>query len=553
MFSRCVTCIPLLLLFGCAVPPGGPDGTSAETTAANSAAPSPGSPATLSFGAEWRRQSFPVTTPPARIPLLVVLVHWYAPYSASDGPYSDWYARNIGSPTLAHPVSYYDNLLFGSTFPSANQYYAEISLGKFQWVKTQEYGVFGQQLPSDGSGADSAQNLNRIVTLAAAQGFKFAPFDTNHDGKVTPDELALMMISDNGGRIAGANRGLNPVCVPEDGGVQVCSQTNNSGVAEIEDEVQFATLVHEMSHSLGTVDLYGNRSLDYGASLMGPTIENGADLVHTWWLDPWHRHQLAWTDGSPRDFDLRQMPLGTITAAETLPRGRAAFLWDSSRGSSEYFIAEYRNQSGYDRDAHDQGIAIWYVNEKTDGTRAMAYITYDGNAGEPGVVTYDTDGTHGGASFIKPANGWVPLNWADGSFSGFEVRATDSAGGYQVGNSPPPACTLSLACPATYGPQIQTVTCQQPVDFYIYDSYTRNMSAWPENPQATLSRPTETYPNNEIVACGAGAGTAAWQTTCQHYSTYAPQTTWCGRQTTPVCPKGEHWCGPDQGCARLCD
>jgi M6 family metalloprotease-like protein len=391
--------LPLLMLLGCGAPS------------------SQGSPAVASRGAAWQRHRHPVSPPPSSIPLLVVYVNWYP--------------ANQPAPAaqLAHPISYYEDLLFGGNYPSAVAYFREISLGAFTWTRAGSYGVFNQTLPADGSGADTAKNLNRVVTLASTAGFDFAPFDGDKNGQVTPDELTLMMISNNGGRIAGANRGLDPSCQAA-GSVEVCDD-GGRGVVEIEDEVQFATLVHEMSHTLGTYDLYGRTGLDYRASLMGPTIESGgADLVHSWWLDPWHRNQLGWTDAQTREFDRQKLSVGSSGAADSLPRGGMAFLWDSSRGNDDYFILEYRDRTGYDRDAGDTGIAIWSAKE--GGDRGLVYVPYDGVADQPGVVTFTPDGKHGGAIFLKPSDGPVRLEWIDGSASGIEVQATDGTGGYRI-------------------------------------------------------------------------------------------------------------------------
>lgn len=373
------------------------------------------SPEVTARGSMWQRHSYPVATPPSSIPLLVVYVKWIAP----GAPYPS-------DPSLAHPTSYYENLLFGSTFPSAASYFSEVTQGRFTFTRAWSYGPYVQTLPA-GTGADTGSNLNRIVTLAATAGFPFASYDTNHDGKVYPNELALMMISDNGGRIAGANRGLSPQCQAA-GTVQVCSDPG-SGVAEIEDEVQFASLVHEMSHSVGTVDLYGG-GMNYRATLMGATIEGGGpDLVHSFWLDPWHRNQLAWNDGVARDYELRSMTDFAYSYPDTLPRGRAAYLRDSTR-PNEYFIVEYRAPSGYDANVGDSGLAVWYVKENAD--HSMQVTAYDGGSNLPGVVTYNPGGTHGAARFLHPSDSWVRLNWADGSFSGFMIDATDDHGGYQL-------------------------------------------------------------------------------------------------------------------------
>jgi hypothetical protein len=57
------------------------------------------------------------------------------------------------------------------------------------------------------------------------------------------------------------------------------------------------------------------------------------------------------------------------------------------------------------------------------------------------------------------------------------------------------------------------------------------------------------------VACAPGVVPSQYGPRCASFSTYESSTLWCGPQGGgggSTCPKGTHYCGPDQGCAKIC-
>jgi hypothetical protein len=121
----------------------------------------------------------------------------------------------------------------------------------------------------------------------------------------------------------------------------------------------------------------------------------------------------------------------------------------------------------------------------------------------------------------------------------------------------PPSCTSTMACPPSYGALDMTVSCTDnhgplAVDYYLYDAFTGNLSAYPGNPSSSQTAVTTTYPTDYVVACPAGLDTAWLKQSCSFFSTYQPQSTYCGSQTGNPCRKGTHWCGDDEGCQRVC-
>jgi hypothetical protein len=120
-------------------------------------------------------------------------------------------------------------------------------------------------------------------------------------------------------------------------------------------------------------------------------------------------------------------------------------------------------------------------------------------------------------------------------------------------NAPPaaPSCAEAMACPASYGPEIMTVSCASTVQFYLVDSYTGSASPFPGT-NTSMQYTTQTYPNNSIVACAPGTAPSQYGPSCATFSTYESTLDWCG--PPPVrgkCKAPLHDCG-DGVCVRLC-
>src|SRR5204863_9506412 len=114
------------------------------------------------------------------------------------------------------------------------------------------------------------------------------------DGTVSPDELVVLLIENATGD-AGINRAPSPSCliVPQSTRpVQVCV----GNVAMVGHHASFSTFCHELSHRLGTIEMYGEggrENIFY--TLMGATII-GYDDQRTFHLDPWHKLLLGWIE-----------------------------------------------------------------------------------------------------------------------------------------------------------------------------------------------------------------------------------------------------------------
>jgi M6 family metalloprotease-like protein len=202
--------------------------------------------------------------------------------------------------------------------------------------------------------------------------FDFARYDRDRNGQVTDDELLVILISAlDPPASGGINRSFPGGCTAtQTTGVQLCSD-----MAIIGESTGFATIAHELTHTLGTIDLYGARIRNNNnMTLMAGTVFSVEDLHHFYHLDPWHKMRLGWVKprihlvapgGKTEQFTL-SVPVRSASSTNA-----PLVLFDPSRVSGdyiEYFVLEFRNPqrsaaTSYDAHAADAGVFVWQVRQ----------------------------------------------------------------------------------------------------------------------------------------------------------------------------------------------
>ena len=331
------------------------------------------------------------------IPLLVIV------YELSSGTSPD---GSVRLPLVANLTTSMDRLIFNFfAFPSVNGYYLENSYGAFSWQRAAVLGpvtlnanetatLYAQGSDDDNDGTkegalDSAAGFRYLMGLVAAKtSYDFAQWDNNGDGSITQDELSIIVIGNNShigppgtsSSRAGANRPINNT--PLAWAVPGQNVTVQSKIASLDQHASFMTITHELSHSLGTLDVYGSNGMggaacfSSGLTLMTCSIFAVDDDRRTYHLDPWHKMRLGWL--RPRIFALGPGGVASVPASQIISADTPLILYDPDRGMSEYFIVEFRNNrisAGADHDANltgdssptlftgaAAGMAVWHVN-----------------------------------------------------------------------------------------------------------------------------------------------------------------------------------------------
>jgi M6 family metalloprotease-like protein len=330
--------------------------------------------------------------------------------------------RDGTKPKSGHEYAFYEQLFFSSN-PRARSikgYLAEVSHGKFSFelvgkLGPYDYGKF--------DGVDYRKICSDGIHLARDKGkFNFADYDRNKDGVLTTDELAVLLIYnrwniDAWTRWSFRNTFERPNLIVDLGGVV--------GVGE---EVGFASINHEIMHSLGIDFEMYESGFHQNLTIMGATLYPGADDRQTFHPDAWLKMQFGWVE--PKVYSLA-VPGSAVLLAQQLPptatRHGSVILHDPAKGTREFFLLEYRNPraagGSYDASVSSAGVAIWHVihgNNKwvtrvpVDGA-PKATVTSLFNRGAP-------NWRQGGNQLYTDKHGTIVCKWLDGSDSGVRLH-----------------------------------------------------------------------------------------------------------------------------------
>jgi M6 family metalloprotease-like protein len=266
------------------------------------------------------------------------------------------------------------------------------------------------------------------ITAAATQGHvDFRAFDTNHDGKITEDELDILILV-SGSNTSGSASGFGAAGVPIPGQ----NVTYHGRRALAGEGGAFMGYAHELFHTLGAIDLYGPwhgcLSINEGLSLMTST-NTAPQTEFSLAIDPWHRMWVGWNE--PRVHAVGRAGEAELAAAHVpgeAERKRPILIYDPRRGKSEFFLLEYRTPGplGYDRNAATSGLVIWPVAYAPDGNPLTKPSERPNCHGEyPKIrsvfVRGAPDWQQGVSKAYTSANGEIALTWMDGKDSGVRV------------------------------------------------------------------------------------------------------------------------------------
>jgi M6 family metalloprotease-like protein len=275
--------------------------------------------------------------------------------------------------SLGHPAAYYDDLIFNSSRqPSMNGYFLAVSKGRFHYSRGGTIGPLAlpanekeesSKWPNPTTLRDTLFSSNVVWHAMTSGLFDFASYDANHDGHVTPDELAIIILSNDGtytgdgSRYAGVVR---PAGSKFDWG-----GGNYPNVSILNQDAPFIVMCEETEETLGCIDIYSGECLSEGLTPQSCFFDN-PDGTNTYYLDAWHRMKLGWCE--PRIRSLTAGGIETIPAAQMAATDAPIILYDPARGTNEFFMLEYRTQTspsgaGYDANVATNGLAIWHVQQ----------------------------------------------------------------------------------------------------------------------------------------------------------------------------------------------
>jgi M6 family metalloprotease-like protein len=343
---------------------------------------------------------------------LVVLLAEYTDNAAGDFP----------AFSSVHASDYYQKIAFGTPAPpfstnapvnpaSLGAYFRECSQARFWLAPGAVIGPLAMgALTSDPGPEVRAQRI--IQAAAQLDPGRFFSADADGNSFVTASEMVVLIVENVRG-LQPANRVNSPVTF----------KMQLAPFLSIEKQVQvrvafagpftpFYQIAHEVSHCLGTEDMYNAGLGNTLITLMGgySFTSNDQVIVH---LDAWHKLKLGWCEPRRRRV--------TRSGNEALPPAAAGnpsaplILWHPQRGASEFFMLEWRAPLAfgvnYESGIPGDGVLLWHV---TPGAPTQAT-----HLGAPNLA-------NGGNAFWGAGVSTPPLTWMDGTPVGISLSFEES-------------------------------------------------------------------------------------------------------------------------------
>jgi M6 family metalloprotease-like protein len=281
---------------------------------------------------------------------------------------------------FATDTFFYQTSVFNAA-PSnnVNGYLLENSCGRFQLIPAAIGGGTGVMGPFTLTAAE----LNQLATspgtptdgsvaLSAAvrNGFPLASYDFDNNGNVSVDELMLLVVANKTSRLPGQTSTFTVDLAGKSCQMRVCS------VPEYTVTGAFSTVVHELVHNFANMyDLYYFTTYQNQPYTLNcqRTLASDCGWVH---LDPWHKMTFGWNE--PRIVSMSQGGRFYIPAVQNADPTAPLLLYDPSRGTSEYFLLEYRTVNraaglGFDYQLGTNGLFIWHIQQ--DGIHNLIKTT----------------------------------------------------------------------------------------------------------------------------------------------------------------------------------
>jgi M6 family metalloprotease-like protein len=325
------------------------------------------------------------------------------------------------------------DLVFSGGFPSARNYFRDNSHDRLRLVEEGIVHVCG--LPVEVF-SDATKLIEAAVTAASVQhdlGRYDVVVDGDGDGQVRGEELTILVLDDSTGADWGQAVEWSSLPFAQGGYFRGWIAAAGGGAS-------LFTWLHELGHTLGADDLYGNganhRTSLYGAA---PTLTG---TIH---LDAWHKLRLGWL--RPDVVDLRNERTGSrflhCDDTELAELEGSILFHDPDRGTDQYFLAEARCDRGYDAETNRAGVAIWQVVQsptvpfapmidrvyQKDGKGCTAMPGGGFVCKTPSVCLHglrkDGEDVCRNSKFLVetlPTLRGLPLRWEDGSAAGIEVK-----------------------------------------------------------------------------------------------------------------------------------
>ena len=305
---------------------------------------------------------------------------------------------------MVQTAAHFNQLFFSNgVIPtkSVREYYSEVSRGLVD-IQGQVVGPFRmpQTLAQYAHGASgiggaqpNAQTMARDALLAANASVNFGLYDNDGNGYV---DAFIVVHAGSGAEVTGSAGDIWSHKWNIAGGAMNIDGTKVYSYLTVPEDSKIGVCCHELGHLLfGFPDLYdtdytsegiGNWCLMAGGSWGG----GGNTPVHP---SAWCKVNQGWASV------INVTSNGARNIADVKDSGTVYRLWKDGAASSEYFLVENRQKTGFDASLPAGGLLIWHIDdsvagntneahykvglEQADGKRDMELDHNRGDAGDP--------------------------------------------------------------------------------------------------------------------------------------------------------------------------
>lgn len=320
---------------------------------------------------------------------------------------------------MTQTVAHFDKLFFSTgAIPtkSVREYYTDVTrglvniqgqvVGPFRMPKTLAQYAHGAS--GTGAALPNARTMARDAVLAANASVNFGPYDNDGNGYV---DAFIVVHAGAGAEVTGKSGDIWSHKWTLDGGAMNVDGTKVYAYLTVPEDSKIGVCCHELGHLLfGFPDLYdtdytsegiGNWCLMAGGSWGG----GGNTPVHP---SAWCKANQGWASV------VNVTSNGSKNIADVKDSGVVYRMWKNGAASSEYFLVENRQKSGFDASLPAGGLLIWHVDDsvagntneahykvalmQADGLRDMELDHNRGDGGDP------FPGTAGNTTFNNTSN-----------------------------------------------------------------------------------------------------------------------------------------------------
>lgn len=274
--------------------------------------------------------------------------------------------------------TYYDSLLFSLSGNTVRDYYGDISYGQLDLVtvdlpssngwqsapQTYAYYVNGENGMNYNSYPNNAQKLVEDLVALVDPSVDFSNYDNNNDGYV---DAVIIIHAGPGYEVTGlytdiwSHKWNTKTAQLTSDGVFVYEYTIQPEYINTPGDMTIGVFCHELGHAFGLPDLYDIDDDAYGIGkwgIMSYGSWGGGDGSLPTHPCAWSRIQMGFASSTNIISNTNGQSFVDVKTSGDIYR-----LWTSGAASSEYFLVENRQKTGYDADLPGAGLLIWHIDD----------------------------------------------------------------------------------------------------------------------------------------------------------------------------------------------